>query len=86
MRKKENNYAFIDSQNLNLSIRALGWKLDFRRFRIYLRYMNDLEDMLAYNNIIKRKDPARTEPRRATFPLVILDMIRDQNKKSMTRV
>ena len=32
-----NNYAFIDSQNLNLSIRELGWQLDFRRFRIYLK-------------------------------------------------
>jgi uncharacterized LabA/DUF88 family protein len=31
------NYAFIDSQNLNLSIQGLGWKLDFFRFRIYLR-------------------------------------------------
>jgi uncharacterized LabA/DUF88 family protein len=30
-------YAFIDSQNLNLSILNLGWKLDFRRFRVYLR-------------------------------------------------
>jgi len=36
MKKKENNYAFIDSQNLNLSIRELGWRLDFRRFRVYL--------------------------------------------------
>ena len=34
---KENNYAFIDSQNLNLSIQSLGWKLDFARFRIYLK-------------------------------------------------
>ena len=33
---KENNYAFIDSQNLNLSIKALGWKLDYRKFRAYL--------------------------------------------------
>lgn len=32
-----NNYAFIDSQNLNLSIRDLGWKLDFYKFRIYLK-------------------------------------------------
>jgi len=37
MINKENNYAFIDSQNLNLGVRAQGWKLDFRRFRIYLR-------------------------------------------------
>ena len=31
------NYAFIDSQNLNLGIKNLGWKLDFTRFRIYLK-------------------------------------------------
>jgi len=31
-----NNYAFIDSQNLNLSIRNQGWILDFRKFRQYL--------------------------------------------------
>ncbi|OHB22420.1 MAG: hypothetical protein A2939_02565 [Parcubacteria group bacterium RIFCSPLOWO2_01_FULL_48_18] len=33
---KENNFAFIDSNNLNLSIRDQGWELDFGRFRIYL--------------------------------------------------
>lgn len=37
MRKKENNFAFIDSQNLHLSIRGLGWRLDFARFRTYLQ-------------------------------------------------
>ncbi len=31
------NYAFIDGQNLNLGIQELGWKLDFRKFRIYLK-------------------------------------------------
>ena len=31
------NYAFIDSQNLNLGIRSQGWKLDWRKFRQYLR-------------------------------------------------
>jgi uncharacterized LabA/DUF88 family protein len=36
MKKPQNNYAFIDSQNLNLSIRSQGWILDFRRFRRYL--------------------------------------------------
>ncbi|MEI6296583.1 MAG: NYN domain-containing protein [bacterium] len=37
MRKEEKNYAFIDSQNLNLNIRSQGWILDFARFRIYLK-------------------------------------------------
>ncbi|NCB21026.1 MAG: NYN domain-containing protein [Clostridia bacterium] len=35
--KKENNFAFIDSQNLNLSIKDQGWVLDFKKFRVYLQ-------------------------------------------------
>lgn len=31
------NFAFIDSQNLNLSIKELGWRLDYRKFRQYLK-------------------------------------------------
>lgn len=34
---KRKNYAFIDSQNLNLNIRNQGWILDFARFRVYLK-------------------------------------------------
>ncbi|MBI4121780.1 MAG: NYN domain-containing protein [Parcubacteria group bacterium] len=30
------NYAFIDSQNVNLAIENQGWRLDFSRFRVYL--------------------------------------------------
>ena len=37
MLRQENNYAFIDGQNLYLGIRALGWHLDYRKFRRYLR-------------------------------------------------
>jgi len=37
MKQIANNYAFIDSQNLNLAIRELGWQLDHHRFRVYLR-------------------------------------------------
>ncbi len=31
------NYAFIDSQNVNLGVRSQKWSLDFARFRTYLR-------------------------------------------------
>ncbi len=37
MSPKENNFAFVDSQNLHLSIRESGWKLDWHRFRVYLK-------------------------------------------------
>lgn len=36
-KSKPNNYAFIDSQNMNLAIRSQGWVLDLNKFRVYLR-------------------------------------------------
>lgn len=36
MSKKTVTYAFIDSQNLNLGVRELGWRIDDERFRKYL--------------------------------------------------
>lgn len=58
MEKQLKNYAFIDSQNVNLGIRDLGWKIDWRKFRIYLkekykvgiayifiRYIDDNQDL-----------------------------------------
>ncbi len=41
--KKQNNYAFIDSQNLNLSIRDSGWILDFEKFFILLKHKYRVE-------------------------------------------
>lgn len=34
---KPTTFAFVDSQNLNLGTQRMGWKLDWRRFREYLR-------------------------------------------------
>jgi uncharacterized LabA/DUF88 family protein len=36
-------FAFIDSQNLNLGVQSLGWKLDWRKFRQYLRNKYSVE-------------------------------------------
>src|ERR1700742_1202824 len=54
-------YAFIDSQNLNLGTQRMGWKLDWRKFRQYLRdkhgvsqaymfigYMSENEQLYEY--------------------------------------
>jgi len=48
MISKEKNYAFIDSQNVNLSIRALGWKLDFKKFRVYLKEKYGVEKAFLF--------------------------------------
>lgn len=35
--KKRVTYAFIDSQNLNLGVQKIGWKMDWRKFRNFLQ-------------------------------------------------
>lgn len=34
--QQPSNYAFIDSQNLNLAIRGLKWKIDWKKLRVLL--------------------------------------------------
>ncbi len=34
--RKKDVYAFIDSQNLNVSVQKLGWKIDWHKFRKFL--------------------------------------------------
>lgn len=46
MSEKQHNYAFIDSQNMNLGIRAQGWHIDYKKFRQYLA--NELNVTKAY--------------------------------------
>ncbi len=37
MQKPQTNYAFIDGTNLHLTMVNVGWALDYRRFRVYLK-------------------------------------------------
>jgi uncharacterized LabA/DUF88 family protein len=46
--KKQIVYAFIDSQNLNLGVRSQGWKLDWRKFRQYLRSKYNVEKAFLF--------------------------------------
>ena len=45
---KKNNYAFIDSQNLNLGVKSQGWKLNFLRFRIFLKDKYKIKEAYIY--------------------------------------
>jgi len=58
MKKKENNYAFIDSNNLYLGITSdidrkgkkiyNGWKLDYKRFRVYLKEKYNIQKAFLF--------------------------------------
>ncbi len=67
MKKTENNYAFIDSQNLNLGIRGAGWKLDFERFRVYLKEKYGVTKAYLFIGYIHKNQPLYTYLQSAGF-------------------
>ncbi|MEK7567784.1 MAG: NYN domain-containing protein [Patescibacteria group bacterium] len=67
MKKRENNYAFIDSQNLNLSIQSLGWKLDFARFRVYLKEKYGVSNAFLFVGYVEGNNNLYTSLQSAGF-------------------
>jgi uncharacterized LabA/DUF88 family protein len=68
--RKANNYAFIDSQNLNLSIRNQGWNLDFARFRVYLKEKYDIERAFIFIGFVPHNQPLYTNLQKNGYILV----------------
>lgn len=56
MKGKQKIYAFIDSQNLNLSIRDQGWVLNFKKFRKYLEDKYKVEKAFIFIGYVPTKE------------------------------
>lgn len=67
MKSKQNNYAFIDSQNLNLAIREQGWVLDFKRFRIYLAEKYNVTNAYLFIGFVEGNTDLYTSLQQAGF-------------------
>lgn len=51
-----NNYAFIDGNNVNLSIKYSGWKLDYAGFRVYLKEKYSVQKAYYFIGYIKENE------------------------------
>ncbi|MBI5299740.1 MAG: NYN domain-containing protein [Deltaproteobacteria bacterium] len=70
LRQSENNYAFIDSQNLNLAIREQGWVLDFTRFRRYLQEKYKVSKAFIFIGFIAQNQDLYTSLQKAGYILI----------------
>lgn len=78
---KENNYAFIDSQNLNLGIQKLGWKLDYRKFKTYLREKYSVEKAYMFIGFVALNQKLYDRLQEAGFILKFKPTIPDEDGK-----
>ena len=70
MKPKEKTYAFIDSQNLNLSIRDMGWKLDFGRFRVWLKDKLNVEKTFLFIGYIEKNENLYNDLKKFGYELI----------------
>ncbi len=55
--KKPRVYVFVDSQNLNLGIQKMGWKLDWSKFRHYLEKKHGASKVYLFIGYVPEYEP-----------------------------
>lgn len=67
---KENNFAFVDSQNVYKGVRRdLGWELDWARFRVYLKHKYDVINAYLFIGFMPEHNDIYDELQKAGFIL-----------------
>jgi uncharacterized LabA/DUF88 family protein len=70
------NYAFIDSQNLNLGVRTMGWQIDYRRFRLYLKNKYGVDRAFMFVGLVANNQKLYSQLQAAGFILVFKPTVR----------
>ncbi|MEK7563803.1 MAG: NYN domain-containing protein [Patescibacteria group bacterium] len=78
--KRPISYAFIDAQNLNLGVRDMGWKLDWKRFRIYLSHKYRVEKAFLFIGFIPENQRLYSSLQQAGFVLIFKTVLTGKGK------
>lgn len=79
-------YAFIDSQNLNLGILDQGWRLDFKKFRVYLRDKYKVEKAFLFIGYISENQKLYDFLKKSGYKLVFKPTVMDGTGKAKGNV
>jgi uncharacterized LabA/DUF88 family protein len=64
-------YAFIDSQNLNVSVQKVGWKVDWKKFRIYLKEQHKVDEAFMFIGYVPEFEPMYEQLHEAGYKIVL---------------
>ena len=80
--KKENNFAYIDGANLHKGIASLGWKLDYRKFRVWLSEKYGVKTAYLFIGLIPSHKEIYNYLQRCGFILVFKEVVYDGDGKA----
>ena len=81
----ENNYAFIDSQNLNLGVRSMGWQIDYSKLRLYMKNKYQVNEAYIFIGMVDNNQKLYTQLQKAGFILIFKPTVQyfDNGKKTV---
>lgn len=81
MKKPQSNYAYIDAANLHNATEGLGWKLDYKKFRILLSEKYGVGSAYIFIGLIDKYTDLYKYLQECGFVLVFKEVVYDNNKK-----
>jgi uncharacterized LabA/DUF88 family protein len=81
MKSKVNNVAYIDGANLHKGSNNLGWELDYRRLRVWLRDKYNVQQAYLFLGLVPKYKDLYTSLQEKGFTLVFKEVTYDNNGK-----
>lgn len=75
MKLYQNNHAYIDAANLHFGVRNLGWELDYKKFRVWLRDQYFVEHAYLFLGYIPKYESLYGNLRQAGFSLIFKETV-----------
>jgi len=79
MKQTTDNYAFIDSNNLNLGVKELGWNLDWKKFRVYMKEKYNVSTAYLFIGYVPINQDLYSSLQKAGYILVLKPTIPDKD-------
>jgi uncharacterized LabA/DUF88 family protein len=71
VKNTKNNFAFIDSQNLNVGVQKNKWKMDWKKFRKFLSEEYDVSNAYMFIGYVPEFEPLYEQLHTAGFLIVL---------------
>lgn len=81
MRLKENNFAYIDGANLHKGIASLGWRLSYKRFRVWLFEKYGVRVAYLFIGLIPKYKELYKHLQECGFTLIFKEVVYDGDGK-----
>jgi len=80
MENKNKNYAYIDGANLHNGSKSLGWNLDYKKFRIWLKDKYSVSQAYLFIGLMPKNNKLYTYLQETGYTLIFKEVVYNDGK------